>query len=82
MNGNNESSKAKEDKTPAASPLQPSPLLKILEDMLHNRITQKKKEIHKTTRSIADIDRVWSEIETLRWVLAQSLSIRKRIGHK
>ena len=60
MNGNNESSKAKEDKTPAASPLQPSPLLKILEDMLHNRITQKKKEIYKTTQRISDTEKLWT----------------------
>jgi hypothetical protein len=40
---NNESANEKEK---AASPL-PPPLLKILEDLLHNRITQKKKQIHK-----------------------------------
>jgi hypothetical protein len=56
--------------------------LRLLEDILHNRIMQKKDEIHKTTQSIADTDRIWTEIETLRWVLSQSLSIRKRLGHK
>jgi hypothetical protein len=43
MNGN-ESANEKER---AAFPL-PPPLLKILEDMLHNRILQKKEEIHIT----------------------------------
>jgi hypothetical protein len=75
---NNEPSAAEQDKTPAESPLAP-PQLKILEDMLHNRIIQKKEEIHKTTQNIADTDRIWIEIETLRWVLSQSLSISRRL---
>ena len=74
---NNELSAAEEDKTPTESPLPPP--LKILEDMLHNRIIQKKEEIHKTTQNIADTDRIWTEIETLRWVLSQSLSISRRL---
>jgi hypothetical protein len=53
-----------------------APLLKIFEDMLHNRILQKKHEIHKITQSIADTERLWTEIQTLRWVLAQRLSIK------
>jgi hypothetical protein len=76
---NNEPSAAEQNKTPTESPL-PSPL-KILEDMLHNRIIQKKEEIHKTTQNIADTDRLWTEIETLRWVLSQSLSISRRLRH-
>jgi hypothetical protein len=75
---NNEPSAAEQDKTPAESPLAPPPL-KILEDMLHNRIIQKKEEIHKTTQNIADTDRIWIEIETLRLVLSQSLSISRRL---
>jgi hypothetical protein len=35
-------------------------LLKTLEDMLHNRITQKKKQIHKT-QSIEDTERLWRD---------------------
>jgi hypothetical protein len=54
---NNESANEKE-KAASARP----PLLKILEDMLHNRITQKKKQIHKT-QNIADTDRLWTEID-------------------
>jgi hypothetical protein len=76
---NNEPSAAEQNKTPTESPL-PSPL-KILEDMLHNRIIQKKEEIHKTTQNIADTDRLWTEIETLRWVLSQSHSISRRLRH-
>jgi hypothetical protein len=76
---NNEPSAAEQDKTPTESPL-PSPL-KILEDMLHIRIIQKKEEIHKTTQNIADTDRLWTEIETLRWVLSQSHSISRRLRH-
>ncbi len=76
---NNEPSAAEQDKTPTESPL-PSPL-KLLEDMLHIRIIQKKEEIHKTTQNIADTDRLWTEIETLRWVLSQSHSISRRLRH-
>ena len=74
---NNEQSAVEEDKTPIESPLPPP--LKILEDMLHNRIIQKKEEIHKTTQNISDTDRIWTEIQTLRWVLSQSLSISRRL---
>ena len=77
MNDNNNDPSAAEDKKPTESPLPPP--LKILEDMLHNRIIQKKEEIHKTTQNIADTDRIWTEIETLRWVLSQSLSISRRL---
>ena len=52
--------------------------LETLEDMLHNRILQKKQEIHKT-QSMVDTERLWTEIETLRWVLSQSLSISRRL---
>jgi hypothetical protein len=75
MNDNNETAKER-----AASPT-PTALPKIIEDMLHYRITQKKKEIHKTTQSIADTEKLWTQIETLRWVLSQSLSIRRQLGH-
>jgi hypothetical protein len=46
--------------------------------MLRNRITQKKKEIHKT-QSIADTERLWTEIDAdIAMVPSQSLSIRRR----
>jgi hypothetical protein len=48
--------------------------------MLQSKILQKKQEIHKTTHSIADTKRVLTEIQILRRVLAQSLSIRRRLG--
>ena len=51
-------------------------LLKILEDMLRNRIKNKQEEVHKT-KNIAENDRVCIEIETLHWVIAQSLSVRR-----
>ena len=58
-----------------------TPPLETLEDILHNRILQKKQKIQKT-QSIADTDRIWTEIETLRWVLSESLSIRRQLGHE
>jgi hypothetical protein len=60
---NNESSVAEEDKTPIASSLRPSTISKIIEDMMHNRITHTKKEIYKI-QSIAQTERLWTEIDT------------------
>jgi hypothetical protein len=54
-----------------------TPLLRLLEDILYNRIKQKKQEMH-ITHNRADTDHIWTEIETLQWILAQSLSIRRQ----
>ena len=51
-------------------------LLKALEDMLHNKIKQKKEQVHKT-KNIAENDKLSIEIDTLHWVLSQCLSIRR-----
>ncbi len=51
-------------------------LLKALEDMLHNKIKQKKEEVHKT-KNIAENDKLSIEIDTLHWVLSQCISIRR-----
>lgn len=51
-------------------------LLKALEDMLHNKIKQKKEQVHKT-KNIAENDKLSIEIDTLHWVLSQSISIRR-----
>jgi CRISPR/Cas system-associated protein Cas10 (large subunit of type III CRISPR-Cas system) len=71
MDGNNESANKKE----RASSSPTDPPLKIIEDMLHYKILQKKREIPKT-QSIADTERLWTQIETLQWVLSESRSIR------
>jgi hypothetical protein len=40
-------------------------ILKNTRRHLHNnRITQKKKETHKTTQDIADTERLWTQIDT------------------
>jgi hypothetical protein len=41
-----------------------TPLLRLLEDILYNRIKQKKQEMHRT-HNRADTDHIWTEIETL-----------------
>jgi hypothetical protein len=53
-----------------------TPSLKTLEDMLHNKIEQKKEQVHKT-RNIAENDKLSIEIDTLHLVLSQCLSIRR-----
>ena len=70
----------REDKTSTAGAASLLPqtqiILKELEDMLHNKIKQKKEELHKTT-NIAETDRLSIEIDTHHWVLSQCLSIRR-----
>ena len=69
MNDNNESTK---ETVPT-----PTPLLKIIEDMLHDIIDKKKVNTRKR-HEIAETEKIWTEIETLQWVLLESLSIRRR----
>jgi hypothetical protein len=54
------------------------PLLRLLEDILYNYIKQKKQEMHRT-HNRAYTDHVWTEIETLQWVLGQSLNVRRQM---
>ena len=62
--------------TGAVSSAQTLLLLKALEDMLHNKIKQKKEQVHKT-KNIAENDKLSIEVDTLHWVLSQSISIRR-----
>jgi hypothetical protein len=48
MNGNNESANKKERAASSSSSSPTDPPLKIIEDMLHNKILHKKQEIQKT----------------------------------
>ena len=50
--------------------------LKVLHDILHNRIIQKKGEIHES-HSIVYNQNLWREIETLHLVLAQILALQR-----
>ena len=79
MNDSKELGKGEgEDKrsTGAAAYSLQTPLLKTLEDMLHNKIKQRKEQVHKT-KNIAENDKLSIEMDTLHWVLSQSLSIRR-----
>ena len=51
--------------------------LKALQDILHNRIKQKKGQIHES-HSEAYTGSLSREIETLHWVLAQILTLKRR----
>jgi hypothetical protein len=56
------------------SPAQSTTLpLRSLQEILHNRIIQKKAEMHESHNRVYN-DRLWTEIETLQWVLAQILT--------
>ena len=59
--------------------VEPSPsaqstlLLRSLQEIIHNRITQKKREMH-PSHNKAYLEGVCTEIETLQWVLAEILT--------
>jgi hypothetical protein len=52
-------------------------LLRSLQEILHNRLIQKKGEIHESHNKAYN-DSLWNEIETLHWVLAQVLKLLQR----
>jgi hypothetical protein len=60
--------------TPSAQPTLP---LRSLQEILHNRIIQKKEEIHKSNNRAYN-DKLWREIETLQWALAQILVLLRK----
>ena len=49
----------------------------LLQEILHNRIIQKKGEIHESHNRSYN-ERIWTEIETLQWVLAQILTLLRQ----
>jgi hypothetical protein len=74
----NDSKEEGEYKTPVGAPSPQTPLLKMVENMLHNIINQKKEGIHKT-QNIENTNRIWTGIQTFRWVLAQILTLLRQI---
>jgi hypothetical protein len=58
------------------SPTQSTTSLRSLQEILHNRIIQKKGEIHESHNRVYN-DNLWREIETLQWVLGQILTLRR-----
>ena len=59
----------------AATSEEESPL-KALQDILHNRIMQKKEEVHESHNE-AYTGSLSREIETLHWVLAKILTLKR-----
>jgi hypothetical protein len=62
--------------TPAQSTTTTTTPLRSLQEILHNRIIQKKGEIHESHNRA--YERTWTEIETLQWVLAQILTLLRQ----
>jgi hypothetical protein len=56
------------ESTPSTLPL------RTLQEILQNRIIQKKGEMHKSHNRVYN-DGLWTEIETIQWVLAQILML-------
>lgn len=68
------------ESAPAATSEEESPL-KALQDILHNRIKQKKAEIHES-HSEAYTGSLSREIELLHWCLAQILTLKRIYNSK
>ena len=60
-----------------SSPAQSTLPLKTLEEILHNRIIQKKREIH-PSHNKAYLESLRIEIETLQWILAEILTLLRQ----
>ena len=60
-----------------SSPAQSTLPLKTLEEIPHNRIIQKKKEIH-PSHNKAYLESLRIEIETLQWILAEILTLLRQ----
>jgi hypothetical protein len=61
----------------SSSPAQSTLPLKTLEEILHNRIIQKKREIH-PSHNKAYLESLRIEIETLQWILAEILTLLRQ----
>jgi hypothetical protein len=51
--------------------------LRYLQEILHNRIIQKKREMH-PSHNKAYLESLWIEIETLQWVLTEILTLLRQ----
>jgi len=69
------------ESTTTASSKEEESSFKTLQDILHNRIIQKKGEMHES-HNRKHTDNLWKEIETLHWVLAQILTLKKIYNSK
>jgi hypothetical protein len=61
----------------SSSPAQSTLPLKTLEEILHNRIIQKKREMH-PSHNKAYLESLRIEIETLQWILAEILTLLRQ----
>jgi hypothetical protein len=60
--------------TSPPSPARSTLPLRSLQEILQNRIIQKKREMH-PSHNKAYNDSLWTEVETLQWVLDQILTL-------
>ena len=59
-------------------PTHPTTLtLRSLQEILHNKIIQKKGEIYESYNRAYN-ERIWTQIETLQWVLTQILTLLRQ----
>jgi hypothetical protein len=62
---------------PSSPPQSTTLLIRSLQEILHNRIIQKKGEMHEPHNKVYNHS-LWTQIETLQWVLAQILTLLRR----
>ena len=60
------------------SPTQSTTPLRSLQEILHNRIIHRRKEKYTSLIIGAYNDNLWTEIETLQWILDQILMLLRR----
>ena len=65
------------ESSPTSSAQSPTVPLRSLQEIIHNRITQKKRDMH-TPHNKAYLESLHIEIETLQWVLAEILTLLRR----
>jgi hypothetical protein len=65
------------ESSPTSSTQSPTVPLRSLQEIIHNRITQKKREMH-PSHNKAYLESLHIEIETLQWVLAQILTLLRQ----
>ena len=66
-----------ESSSASSSVQSPTVPLRLLQEILHNRIIQKKREMY-PSHNKAYLESLWTEIETLQWVSAQILTLMRQ----
>jgi hypothetical protein len=73
----NDSMLLNSNESPLSATSQLTVSLRLLQEIIHNRIIQKKSEMH-PSHNKAYLENLWTEIETLQWVLAEIFTLLRQ----